>query len=120
MKTYFTFLLLLAAIGSSAQAIKIKSKSTLADSIWINRGALEVMPFLTGSDSTVVRSIDYNFSPQRDTSQSFTIQVRLYDKNAGYISSSFITAPGTLFLRWLQILNKIDNYILKKRLNKQN
>lgn len=120
MKKYLTFLLLLVAIGSNAQTVKIKSKSALADSIYINRGALEVIPFLTSSDSTMVRSIDYCFRPNRDTLQAFQIEVRMYDKNAGYIASTFSSAPANLFLKWLGLITKIDNYVLKKRLNKQN
>jgi hypothetical protein len=115
-----TFALLIAAIGLQAQAVRIKSKSTLADSIWINRGAIEVQPFLTGSDSTTVRSIDYIFHPNRDTLLNLNVEVKMYDKSATLISSTYIIAPGNIFLKWTALINKVDNYILKKRLNKQN
>ncbi len=120
MKKYLTFLLLIVAIGVQAQTIKIKSKSVLADSIWINRGAIEVMPFLTGSDSTMIRSVDYSFSSKRDTLLPFVIELRMYDKNAGFVSASVLSAPGNLFLKWAAIITKIDNYVTKKRIAKQN
>ncbi len=119
MKKSIIILLLFAAIGSSAQT-KIKSKSALADSIWLNKGAIEIQPFLTTSDSIMVRSMDYKFTALRDTTNVINIEVRLYDKNAGYISSAFLTASGSLFLRWAGLINKLDVFTLKKRLNKQN
>jgi hypothetical protein len=120
MKKYLTLVLLIVAIGAHAQTVKIKSRSALADSIYINRGAVEVVPFVTGADSTMIRSMDYTFNPRRDTLQNFNVEVRLYDNNAKYVQSSFFSVPGNLFLKWQAIITKIDNYVTKKRLVKQN
>jgi hypothetical protein len=119
MKKYLTFLLLIATISVQAQTVQITSKA-LGDLIWINRNALEIVPFATGADSTIIRSIDYRFTAQRDTLQQFNIEVRMYDKNASYIASYNMVAPGSIFLKWAGIVNKLDNYTLKKRLIKQN
>lgn len=122
MKTFnIIILLLIAAIGSHAQTIKIKSKSVLADSIWVVRSAIEIAPTPTGSGSDTIRSIIYQISPGRDTLGSMSIQIYSYNKSAGLIATDYITASQTLYSRWKSLITAIDTYILaqRKRLVKQ-
>ena len=115
MKKLLTILILFAAIRSNAQIIKIKSKSILADSIWINRGAIEVAPLPTGNGSDTIRSIDYKIYPSRDTLQTMTIQVSSYNKNAGLIMTDYVQASESLYGRWKPIITAIDTYIQAQR-----
>lgn len=110
MKKVIIFLLLIAAIGASAQtaATKIKSKSALADSIWLNRGAIEVSPIQTGNGSDTIRSIDYKFHSNRDTLSSMTIEINSYNKNGGLLATDFITVPQTLYSRWKALITPLD------------
>ncbi len=121
MKNTIIFLLLIAAIGAKAQtAIKIKSKSPLADSIWINRGAIEVSPLATGNGADTIRSIDYCFSPARDTLGNFIIYVASYNKVAGLVLTDRLFVSQALYSKWKVLINALDAYIIaqRKRINK--
>lgn len=121
MKKIFTLLLLIAAIGANAQIlIKIKSKSALADSIWINRGAAETPPIPNGSSTDTVRSWDYKLCPNRDTLQIMNVIVNYYNKSGSLMMTDYLQIPQSLFNRWKVLLNALDAYIVaqRKRINK--
>lgn len=123
MKTYLTFLLLIAAIGSNAQIlVKIKSKSALADSIYINRGASELVLFVVNATGDTARSMDYSFSATSDTLLTTKVEVKLYDKRAGCINTASIIMPDGQFNKWTVLNNRLLLYIQSalKRVSKQN
>jgi hypothetical protein len=123
MKTYLTFLLLIAAIGVNAQTmIKVKSKSALADSIWMPKYGQEAVFITVTPLGDTVRSVDYYMTITSDTTLVAPLQIRYYDKTGAVLSTVQKQMPAGTFLKWTLLETKIYTWIFNntKRLAKQN
>lgn len=123
MKKTIIFLLLIAAISTSAQTlVKVKSKSVLADSIIMPKYGIEVAPVITDLGGDTTRSVFYSFCQiSRDTTSAFICSVSTFDKRGALLSAFNLPVPAASFGRWALFLAKLDTYVLgqRKRLIKQ-
>jgi len=120
MKSIIIFLLLIVAIGVKAQTAVTVTSKALGDQIVLQPGSFEVTPIIVTLQGDTARSLSWvSNSIQRDTTQAFSVIVVVYDKKGVVLNSSNTIVPASTYAKWALFLNKIDNYILKKRLVKQ-
>lgn len=124
MKTYLTFLLLIAAIGVNAQTmIKVKSKNlTLADSIWMPKYGQEIIKISANTQGDTVRSVDILARITSDTTINIPIEIRYYDKSGVLLSTLKKDMPSNIYLKWTALETKIYTWIFNntRQLAKQN
>lgn len=111
MKKIITLVLLIAAITANAQMTKVKSKSALADSIWLPKAGLEINPIIISAQGDTARSIDYVIHPSRDTTASFAVDVRYFNKSGAQITSYSAAITPSFFAKWTALITKLDLYI---------
>lgn len=123
MKTYLTILFAIAAISVQAQTmIKIKSKSAIADSIWMPKYGQEIMNITANAQGDTVRSIDYLIHVTSDTTVTFPVQINYYDKNGTIMTTVSKQMPANVYLKWTALETKLYTWIFNntRRLSKQN
>jgi hypothetical protein len=111
MKKLIIFAFLLAAIGAHAQLTKIKSKSALADSIWLPKGARECQPIIVTTYGDTARSFYYNVDFGRDTTSTVTITPMVFNKQGTQLRIETLTMPGASYRKWGLLIVPLDAYI---------
>lgn len=111
MKKSLLFLALI--IGLTANAQLRKSQSTLADSIVMKQGAIEIEPVIVNAQGDTARSLDWTaFNLQReDTTAGCQTYVQLYDKNGRSIAQFNCPIPASVIAVWGIDPSPIDDYI---------
>lgn len=111
MKGLVTLAFLLAAFGAHAQFTRVKSKSALADSIWLPKGAREMQPIVVNTHGDTARSFCYVVDFSRDTTGMTTIQPSVYDKYGNLLKGEYLLMPGSNYKKWGLLIVPLDSYI---------
>jgi hypothetical protein len=113
-KLIITIALLIVAIAAFSQATRIQSVQ--GDFIWIQPGARQCVPMIVSGGNDTARSIVYRLTVMRDTTTNSPLEIMFYDRNGGYLNSTYQIYPDGNFNKWTQLITKLDVFINKKRI----
>lgn len=117
MKKLIIIPLLIVAIGAMAQATRVLTPQ--GDFIWLQPGGRQCVPMIVSASTDTARSIVYRLVITRDTTANSPLEIMFYDRNGGYLNSTFQTYPDANFNKWTVLITKLDVFINKKRITLQ-